>query len=140
MDQIQQLLKKHKLRSTPFRQSVLGIFTEASPVALSKNDVEQSLNERTKVDRVTLYRTLKSFEDAGLIHVAMDNSEQQKYGLCSDACDTHHHQCAHAHFHCTNCNETICLEEVTIPQVKIPKNYQLQDTQLVLSGVCQNCN
>jgi Fur family ferric uptake transcriptional regulator len=134
-----QLLSDHQLRKTTFREQVLTVFLQAFPKALTRNEIEQDLQQELKVDRVTLYRTLKSFEDVGLIHLAIDNSDEQRFALCSNDCTTHQHQDQHAHFYCTNCNQTVCLEEVTIPQVKVPDTYQLEDTQLVLSGICKEC-
>ena len=140
IDQILHLLEDHGLRKTPFRQMVLGTFVEASPRAMSRLEVEQALKESAiKVDRVTLYRTLKSFEDVGLIHVAIDSSDEQKYALCSDDCSVHQHEDSHAHFYCKTCQQTFCLEGVTIPRVDVPEAYQLEETQLVLSGVCEKC-
>lgn len=136
---IDDLLSDHKLRKTTFRQQVLSVFLTAFPKALTRNEIEESLEKNLKVDRVTLYRTLKSFEDAGLIHLAIDNSDEQRFALCSTDCTTHQHQDQHAHFYCTQCNQTVCLEAVSIPQVEVPSAYQLKDTQLVLSGICKDC-
>lgn len=139
IQQIDQLLSGHKLRKTTFRQQVLSVFLKAFPKALTRNEIEETLEQTLKVDRVTLYRTLKSFEDAGLIHLAIDNSDEQRYALCSTDCTNHQHQDQHAHFYCTQCNQTVCLEAVSIPKVQVPVAYQLKDTQLVLSGICKDC-
>lgn len=138
-ERILSMLDGHRLRKTNFRQTVLEQFLLASPRALSRLEIEKTLEDNRKVDRVTLYRTLKSFEDAGLIHVAMDSSGEQKYALCSEECTTHQHEDLHAHFYCKTCEQTTCLDEVNIPRIEVPSAYQLEETQVVLSGVCKDC-
>ncbi len=132
-----EILKEHNLRNTEIRRQVLSIFLEAPDTALSSQDIEERFD---KIDRVTLYRILRSFEDSGIIHQAIDGSSKTKYAYCSDDCTTHHHHDEHAHFHCTVCDTTTCMEMVNIPQVIIPNEYQLRDAQLILTGVCKKCN
>ena len=130
------LLAHHKVRKTNIRIQVLGKFLDAPQQALAHSDLESQFE---RIDRVTLYRTLKTFEESGLIHEAVDGSGKQKFALCSDDCSEDHHQDDHAHFHCKQCNQTFCLDEVIIPAIKTPNNYQVDTTQLLLSGVCKNC-
>jgi Fur family ferric uptake transcriptional regulator len=136
LTQPEKILKDHKLSVTKVRLEVLEVFREAGHLALSNQDIEEQLG---KVDRITLYRTLRSFEKSGLIHQAVDGSGKTKFALCQDECSVEKHEHQHAHFHCTQCDATICLDEVDIPRVDIPSNYQLEDTQLVLTGRCAEC-
>ena len=136
MDSASKILSKHKIRSTEIRRQVLNVFMDVPDKALSNQDIEEHFD---KIDRVTLYRVLKTFEESGLIHQAIDGSNKTKYAYCTDGCTTHHHHDEHAHFYCTQCETTNCLEMVNVPVVKVPKEYLLQDAQLVLSGLCKNC-
>lgn len=131
-----ELLRTHNLRLTETRRQILEIFIEAGNQALSSQDIEGHFE---KIDRVTLYRTLRSFEETGLIHEAVDGSHKQKYALCSEECSSEEHQDDHAHFFCTHCEQTICLEGVMVPSVQVPGAYQVANRQLVLSGVCPDC-
>lgn len=131
------ILKSHQLRNTSFRQQVLMLFLDNASRALSQASIEASLGE---YDRITLYRTLKSFEQSGIIHKALDVGDETKYALCQDDCDTHHHSDDHPHFLCLKCGETYCLDQLKIPDFKLPDNYKLQDVQLALSGLCNRCN
>ncbi|MTB50477.1 Fur family transcriptional regulator [Lewinella sp. W8] len=129
-------LRQHGLRGTAARRDVLSIFQANNQRALSSADVEENLSS---IDRITLYRTLKSFEEAGLIHQVADGTGKVKFALCGHRCDEHDHHDTHAHFRCVVCGTTACLHAVTIPEIRLPKDYQMNDAQLVLTGVCANC-
>ena len=75
------ILKDHKLSVTKVRLEVLQIFKDAGHKALTNQDIEDKLG---KVDRITLYRTLRAFESAGLIHQAVDMAELDKISAASD--------------------------------------------------------
>ncbi len=135
-ERIFNLLKNHNLRKTAIRKEVLSVFLQHDE-ALSHADIEGYFEE---IDRITLYRTLKTFEERGLIHRAIDGGDKAKYALCSEGCTTHHHADHHAHFHCDDCGKTFCLEGVEPPQVKPPEGFEVTDTQLVLRGHCEACS
>lgn len=129
------ILKKHKLRVTTMRQNVINIFLKAGN-ALSSADVESQLIDS---DRITLYRTLKSFEERGIIHKAIDGTIVQKYALCEAQCDHVHHNDHHVHFRCEACENTFCVEGVSIPQVNLPEGFVVKQKDMVISGICQKC-
>ncbi len=136
MNGSKQLLKDFHLRLTPNRQAILNLFLKKD-YALSHSDIEHAVP--SSFDRVTVYRTLKTFLDKGLIHKVLDDQGSVKYALCSSACTTagHHHD--HVHFKCTVCGETNCLD-ITIPAVKLPKGYKAAEINLLIQGVCEDCS
>jgi Fur family ferric uptake transcriptional regulator len=127
------------LRATTCRLAVLDSFQQAG-YALSQGDVEQVLS--SQFDRVTIYRTLKSFLSSGLLHKVLDDQGGIKYALCQELChqETHQHQHDHVHFKCTECGQTTCLETVHIPQIALPANFTKQESNLLIQGVCSGCN
>ena len=130
------LLKNFRLRSTPSRQEILHLFLKSSH-ALSHGDIEKEID--ASLDRVTVYRTLKTFLDKGLIHKVLDDEGALKYALCNDTCGTtgHHHD--HVHFKCVRCGQTNCLD-IEIPAVKLPKGYNPSEINLLIQGVCERCS
>lgn len=46
----------------------------------------------------------------------------------------------HVHFMCTRCGITTCLQEVHIPEIKLPRGYKTRQTEVVVSGVCKECS
>jgi len=133
--EINNLLKRYNLRITEIRKSVLSMFTANVKKGLSHNFIEKAI---TNSDRVTLYRTLKTFEEKGIIHQVNDGSGTAKYALCSSACNHLKHFDNHAHFYCNNCNETICLDN-TQTAFSAPNGFQLTETQIIMKGLCNNC-
>lgn len=132
------ILKEHKLRITNCRKAVLSTFSDKQS-ALSHADLEDILKEN--YDRVTIYRTLKTFLESDLIHKVLDDSGATKYALCSHNSDgTHHHDHEHIHFKCEICGKTKCLEEATLPKVSLPKGFVNKEMSLLVTGVCDKCN
>ncbi len=136
MSKSEQKLKNLGIRKTPIRMEVLELFMSAAGKAISHKEIELSLADP---DRITVYRTLKTFEQKGLIHQVMDGTGISKYALCIDDCDDHNHHDEHAHFRCIKCNKTTCLEGgVHIPD-DMPDGYVIQQAHLILEGKCANC-
>lgn len=129
------ILKKAGLRVTQVRTQVLELMTGAGK-ALSSQDIEVELPD---ADRITLYRTLKTFETKGIIHEAVDGTNRTKYAICEEHCDEHHHHDSHAHFHCESCGKTICVEDVKIPSIALPENLNIKQASIILQGECESC-
>jgi Fur family ferric uptake transcriptional regulator len=41
---------------------------------------------------------------------------------------------------CTNCNSTICLDDVISPKIDLPEGYVADTVQVLISGTCKKCN
>ena len=129
------LLKEKKVKPTAVRELVLDVFLKTD-YAISLSDVENTL---TWSDKVTIYRTLKTFEKNGIIHQINDGSASVKYALCSDNCETNNHIDIHPHFHCEKCGKTICLERQEININNLPNDIVVKDYSLILNGLCSEC-
>ena len=70
MSEVKTILKDYKLRQTDCREEILQVFM-SKPHALAHADVEGQLTEQ--FDRVSVYRTLKTFLDKGIIHKVLDD-------------------------------------------------------------------
>ncbi len=132
-NEIKNILKSHKLSVTSVRVDVLEFFIRENRT-LSFKDLE---DEFKKSDRVTLYRTLNSFTERGVLHKIPDDSGFATYGLCHDTCDSDDHKHDHMHFKCNECGTIECLE-INIPPVKVP-GYQVTEANLILKGICNTC-
>jgi Fur family ferric uptake transcriptional regulator len=88
---------------------------------------------------VTIYRTLQTFEEKGIIHTIPTVDNAVLYALCKECEEGHHHD-DHVHFICSNCERTICLDDVVSPKMNLPKGYAAEDVQVVIHGMCAQCN
>jgi Fur family transcriptional regulator, ferric uptake regulator len=135
--QIQSLLKNNQLSVTDSRTKILELFL-ASNGAIAHGDIEKKTGE--KFDRVTVYRTLQTFVDKGIIHTIPTADNTVRYALCKDNCTEGHHHDHHVHFVCELCGKTSCLDGVVVPEVNLPKAYKIKQVDVVVNGICKECN
>ncbi|WP_461532856.1 Fur family transcriptional regulator [Sinomicrobium sp.] len=129
---IDHILKNNRLKRTTTRIDILSLLLNSSH-AISYNDISEELGEG--FDKSTVYRTLNSFEDKGIIHAVNDGSGGVKYALTLQE-----GKAAHVHFKCDNCDQTYCLPDTEIPGVHTPKGFVVKKSSLLLSGICENCS
>jgi Fur family ferric uptake transcriptional regulator len=130
------ILRQSGLSVTDSRKKILDLFLAADG-ALAHADIEK--NTSNTFDRVTVYRTLQTFVEKGIIHQIPTTDNSILYALCKHHCEQGHHYDDHVHFICSNCDKTICLDDVTVPNVKLPMNFTKQQTAMVVTGVCGEC-
>ena len=133
---IKEILKRSQLSVTASREKILHLFLEQTG-ALAHGDIEKKAGE--KFDRVTVYRTLQTFVEKGIIHTIPTADNSIRYALCKDDCAAGHHHDQHIHFVCTNCKNTYCLDDIVTPDIKLPKGYSSAHIEVVVEGVCKKC-
>ena len=135
-DHLKQLLKANGLRNTGPREEILALFLSHS-YALAHGDIEAGIS--SNIDRVTVYRTLRTFLEKGILHKVLDDGGSVKYALCQHACNAQRHAHEHVHFKCVQCGQTVCIEDVDIPAISLPGGYRVQEMNLLVQGTCQHC-
>ena len=129
-------LKKADLRITNQRVNLMEYFLSKDH-AVANQDIESALAD---LDRITLYRTLKSFEEKGLIHKIIDHNGQAKYASCESDCSSEHHHHQHIHFHCKSCDQTFCVDSHQMPNIQISEDFKVEEIEIMVKGICQKCN
>ena len=130
-------LKRNQLSITDSRKKILELFTK-SKGALAHADIEHQSG--TEFDRVTIYRTLQTFVEKGIIHTIPRADNSVRYALCKDECVEGHHHDDHVHFMCDICGTTFCLDQVNVPKITLPLGFVATQMDLVVSGKCMKCN
>ena len=133
---IEDFLDSKKIRPTAMRILTFK-FLNGQQVATSLTDIEQAFD---RSERTTLYRTLKTFEERGVVHKIDDGSGVTKFALCEENCNCEVETDLHLHFHCNNCEETVCLTNHKIPHINLPEGYTAEDVNLVVKGICEKCS
>ena len=128
-------LENRNIKPTAMRELVLKVLSE-QVTAISLADLELTFE---KADKVTLYRTLKTFEENKLIHSIDDGTGSVKYALCRETCQCHPED-LHIHFLCTKCKQTYCLNDIPVPSVNLPVGFTFENINMVVKGICSNCS
>ena len=132
VESYKQLLEQKGLKKTKVRMALLQHFM-SSEHAQSYNDLQAALSN--KVDKSTLYRSLTSFEQAGIIHGINYHSGQAKYAFGEPPSQGNEH----AHFVCEQCKMVYCMGKLAPLQLNVPKGFKTNKVQAILKGVCSDC-
>ncbi|MES2872866.1 MAG: transcriptional repressor [Bacteroidota bacterium] len=132
---IERKLEAKGIKPTSMRILVLDYLRNQSS-AQSLTELEKAL---APVDRVTVYRTLKTFEEHCLVHSIDDGTGAPKYALCEEECDISPHHDLHVHFYCNKCDGTYCLPKTLIPVFALPEGFEKEELSLLVKGVCKKC-
>lgn len=130
------MLLQAGLRATPIREGVLALLLrEGRP--LSHADLTARSEEIPKCDKVTLYRTLESLTEHGLVHKAQGIDAQWRY--CASDPELPGCPGNHPHFLCLSCGAMVCLLGQALPRIEVPKGVIVLGKQLIVYGICDAC-
>lgn len=135
MQQAQNILKANKLRLTNSRKVILD-FLLKHKYALAHADIEDAFD---KIDRVTIYRTLATFMEKGIVHQVSDDTGATKYAMCSEHCTDLGHHDEHVHFKCVKCTNIQCIDTVKVPNIELPEGFRPLHSNYLIYGICKDC-
>lgn len=133
--ELENKLKKKGIKPTTMRLLIYEILHNYQK-AMSLYEIEQQFDN---VDRSTIFRTLKTFQDHCIIHSIDVGTGTVKYALCQEGCSCGHND-LHLHFYCNNCGKTHCLKDFPIPKVELPDGFVFESANFVIKGICHNCH
>ena len=128
--------KKYGLKKTTFRKELFKLFYN-SLNSLSAKEISKQFS--SSVDKASIYRALDSFEKSGLIHQVPDKNNLLRYSLCKSECKPNHHVHDHAHFLCSICEETFCLDDFKFPTAKSHNGFLINELKIIMEGTCVSC-
>jgi Fur family ferric uptake transcriptional regulator len=130
----QKLIRAAGERLTSPRSAVLATLLDSGE-ALSHHDVEERLRGVLSVDRVTVYRVLDWLTGAGLAHRIAGDDRTWRFNA------TRGNSGQHAHFTCSGCGRTVCLEAVPVKvALKMPRGFVSREIELNVRGLCAACH
>ncbi len=129
------LIRTVGLRCTRARRVVLEMLNRKDrPLSHQEIAAEAEIGS---LDRVTLYRTLTTLLQVGLLHRIQDvngvwrfRAHRAQPGECGGN---------HIHFLCLECNQMYCLPDQSLPWVEKPEGAEVLGKQLVVYGRCAAC-
>jgi Fur family ferric uptake transcriptional regulator len=132
--QARTMLKAAKLYCTQGRVTILKVLMKAGK-PLSQDQIARRSGSK-HFDKVTIYRTLTSLLEVGLVHKAFMDKRAWHFEMAHNCTES---QC-HPHFTCTDCGDTHCLTAISLPMAKSPhKGFVIHRQQVRLEGLCPGC-
>jgi Fur family ferric uptake transcriptional regulator/Fur family zinc uptake transcriptional regulator len=122
------------LRRTPARVQVLGVIGAAGrPLTHAELAAHPEI---AGMDAITLYRTLATLKEAGLVHRVQGTD-----GVWRSCAQPGVAGCPgnHAHFLCTGCARMECLVDQPMPRVNAPDGATVEGRHFVAYGRCSAC-
>jgi Fur family ferric uptake transcriptional regulator len=135
MEYVNKILEQKAVRITAMRQLLLEFFVEENK-AFGLGELEKAF---PKSDRITMYRTLKTFEENGILHSIKGEGDEAKYALCNEHCSPVHHIDQHPHFQCQKCKQVTCIDSLLIPAMELPNEYIQEEVSMMIKGICPDC-
>jgi len=129
---IQELLIENSLQQTECRINVLELLIN-SETALSEEDIMQKIDR--KFNKTSIYRTLNTFKEKGIIHRIITDLNISKYSISKKNMTENH-----IHFECKKCNSVYCFAEYGINKLTIPEGFENKDSNILIKGICKKCN
>lgn len=125
-----EILENYGLSKTNSRKDILLVFL-TNQVALSEKEIQTEL--KRKYDRATIYRTLNTFSETGIIHLVINEGGQSKYLLKKQPEE-------HLHFKCNVCDTIVCMTDIAIPDYQLPEGFTKMEANFLITGICKKCN
>jgi len=134
MKSLHEILRKSGHKVTPARIAILGIFHKTKR-PLSAQEIIDELPRDT--DQVTIYRTLKSFKNKGIIKQIDLRHNHAHYEL-TDIADHHHIMC----IRCGRIEDVqhCGVEEIQDKVIRSSKHFsEIKQHTLEFYGICKSC-
>lgn len=134
----QDMLRAKGLKITPVRTAILELF-QKEPAPQNAESIIKKISRKNSgksANEVTVYRTLTSFEEEGILK----RVDLRKDSVFFELNTEHHH-----HIVCTNCNMIEDFENKEIEKVleriasKTSKFTNIKEHSLELFGLCKAC-
>ncbi|MDC1203810.1 transcriptional repressor [Salibacteraceae bacterium] len=127
-------LRSLDLKATSIRVDLLSILSE-SEKAISYSKIQDSLHD---FDRITLYRTINTFLEKGIIHKALIEDNETFYALCGHNCTSQGHSHRHIHFKCKKCEQVSCVQTNHSIDIEVP-GHSIDRFEIEAVGTCDSC-
>jgi len=115
------------------QRAIISEILEANEHPLSIHEILALAQRRhTSLGIATVYRTVKSLMEAGVVIAVEWPSEAPRY----ERAGKHHHH----HFHCRKCDGLFDAEGC-VPGIAglLPKGFRLESHEILLYGLCIKC-
>jgi len=134
LEAFRQKCRAGRLNMTPQRTAIYEILIECEDHPRAEDIYERIRSAFPDIAIDTVYRTLNTFSEMGLIHVVEGYGEAKRYdpdvGL-------------HHHFRCRQCGRIVDFRDAAFDRLQAPaqiaQKHSVATVKVVLEGVCDLC-
>ncbi len=126
------LLKQHHLKITPQRLGILNLMYSAGHISV--DELYTSIKKQfSSISLATLYKNINAMLETSLIKEIKAPEIKTRYEITKES---------HAHLVCNKCGEfkdvPFDINQIAM-SIASDNNYNINDTSLIISGTCPNC-
>lgn len=126
--------KQHNLNMTPQRAAIYEELVKSRDHPCAEDIFERVKDVLPDISLDTVYRTLSSFAEIGVVHIVEGYGESKRY----DPDISPHH-----HFRCRRCNNIIDFRDEGYDNLEVPKQFRkkfnVMNIKVILEGLCERC-
>jgi Fur family peroxide stress response transcriptional regulator len=126
--------RKHNIKITPQRVVIYEVLAGSSDHPFIEDVFKRVKHSFPNITIDTVYRTLSTFSNIGLVNVVEGYGEAKRY-------DSHIEP--HHHFRCKKCHKIIDFQEESFNKLTIPSGIKqkcsVSNIKVVLEGLCDKC-
>ncbi len=127
-------LEQKGVKATANRMLVYQALADA-PMPVSLADIEDGL---VSLDKSSIFRVLTLFVESDVAHSFSDGRGVVHYELCGNEGHCSHDN-DHIHFYCERCRQTICFEDIRVPAIPLPADFEAKEISFLVQGICPKC-
>ena len=133
--QLREMLRGLGLRRTSQRIAVLHLLTGERGRHLTTAEIHERLvRAGIEVDLATVYRTVTTLLNLGVLHATANPEQPTSFGLAGES---HHHAV------CTSCGKVVEIPGVALGQAidvaGRSTGFRLEESVVTVHGVCRDC-
>jgi Fe2+ or Zn2+ uptake regulation protein len=122
------------LNMTPQRTAIYEILIESPDHPRAEDIYERIRPAFPDIAIDTVYRTLSTFSDLGLIHVVEGYGEAKRYDP---------EVASHHHFRCRRCSRIIDFQDASYDHLEVPAEISMKHSvtgvKVIVEGLCDTC-
>jgi Fur family peroxide stress response transcriptional regulator len=133
MNNFTNTLREHNLKATPQRLAIMNIVQGHGHINID-NLYEEVKKRFSSISLATIYKNINAMTQNLLLSEVKLPNEKSVYEIVKEN---------HSHMQCTQCKNIVDIHVDTstiIEDVSSSYSFQVQSSELVLSGVCEHCS